>query len=347
MMSEGYSLFCMGNPLLDIIIPHGEELLEKYSLEPNGAIRVEDDSPFYRELVDKYSEKVVYVAGGAAQNAARGAAYILPPRSVVYTGSVGNDSFAEQLVAANRIAGVDQVYHIAEGHRTGTCAVVVTGHNRSLVTYLGAAHHFNEAHLSSPTVAAIINSAKVYYVGGFFLSHGIESALELAKKACAAGKPFVLNLSAPFIPERYTTELQSLMPYVDILVGNEAEAEAYASATGLADKTDLAAVARAIASLPKSNPARPRTAIITHGPKATTVVSAAGLDSTRVFPVAPLSDAEIVDTNGAGDAFAGGLLAGLVLGKSIEECVEMGHKMGSMCVQQVGAQYKWPKVQIL
>lgn len=79
-----------------------------------------------------------------------------------------------------------------------------------------------------------------------------------------------------------------------------------------------------------------------------------------------LTDAEIVDTNGAGDAFAGGFLGAYVAGKDLDECVEVGHKLGSMCVQQVrsptsslssylitddtnqvGPQYKWPKVQVL
>ncbi len=125
------------------------------------------------------------------------------------------------------------------------------------------------------------------------------------------------------------------MPYCDIIIGNEAEAEAWGTANGLADPKDLTAVARAIASQPKSNASRPRTVIITHGPKSTTVVNAADPENAKVFPVTPLSDAEIVDTNGAGDAFAGGLLGGLVLGKSIDEAIEGGHKLGAMCVQQV------------
>jgi adenosine kinase len=50
--------------------------------------------------------------------------------------------------------------------------------------------------------------------------------------------------------------------------------------------------------------------------------------------VARLADDEIVDTNGAGDMFAGGLLGAIVAGKSIDEAVEVGHKLGSMCVKQ-------------
>lgn len=246
------------------------------------------------------------------------------------------------------------------------------------MTTLRAAELFEKAHLASPEVAPCIESARVFYVEGFFLTHGTESALELSKKASEAGKVrlsppppfsppsfpllpvplpaaltprppqvFVLNLSAPFIPQFFQVQLQQILPFCDIVIGNEAEAEAWASASGHAAQTDLAAVATAIATQPKANPSRPRTVIITHGAESTTVVSSAEPDAPRVFDVHPLADAQIVDTNGAGDAFAGGFLGAYVLGKSLEECVEAGHKLGSMCVQQVGPQYQWPKVQIL
>jgi adenosine kinase len=60
-----------------------------------------------------------------------------------------------------------------------------------------------------------------------------------------------------------------------------------------------------------------------------------------------LPEAAIVDTNGAGDAFAGGFLGAYVLGKTIDEAVEVGHRLGQMCVGQVGPQLKWPKENVL
>lgn len=53
--------------------------------------------------------------------------------------------------------------------------------------------------------------------------------------------------------------------------------------------------------------------------------------------VSALPPSEIVDTNGAGDMFAGGYLGAVVLGKSTDEAVEIGHKLGAMCVGQVCA----------
>lgn len=159
-------------------------------------------------------------------------------------------------------------------------------------------------------------------------------------------------------------ELQQVIPYCDFIIGNEAEAEAWGAAAGLPNQKDLAAVAKTLALLPKANTSRPRTIIITHGPHSTILVSSTNPDVPRSFPVHPLSNDQIIDTNGAGDAFAGGFLGALVLGKPIDECVTLGHRLGAMCVQQVrlhgltsdsampmlvqvGPQYQWPKISIV
>ncbi|THH18626.1 hypothetical protein EW146_g2397 [Bondarzewia mesenterica] len=326
-------------------VTNGEELLKKYDLKADDAILAEEKHiSLYDEIVAKH--KITYVAGGAAQNAARGAAYVLPPNSVVYTGCVGDDELAEQLKAANRREGLHEAYLVKKGEKTGACAVVITGHHRSLVTTLRSAEKFDKAHLSTPEVARLIDAANVFYVEGYFLTHGIESAVEVAKKASDASKVFVLNLSAPFIPQFFKVQLEQIFSYCDIIIGNESEAAAWASASGLPDN-DIPSIAKSLASLPKSNPSRPRIVIITQGPSSTILVSSTEPNEPKIFPVDALSDTDIIDTNGAGDAFAGGFLGGFVAGKSLDECVLAGHKMGAMCVQQVGPQYKWPKVNIL
>ncbi|EGN93728.1 hypothetical protein SERLA73DRAFT_163464 [Serpula lacrymans var. lacrymans S7.3] len=346
MASPTYSLFCLGNPLLDMQVTNGEELLKKYDLKANDAILAEEKhTPIYDEVVANY--KVTYVAGGASQNAARGAAYILPPNSVVYTGCVGDDELAEQLKAANKREGLQEAYLVKKGEKTGACAVVITGHHRSLVTTLRAAEKFEQSHLSSSAIAPLVDAAKVFYVEGFFLTHGVESVLEVAKKASNASKVFVLNLSAPFISQFFGAQLQQVIPHTDIIIGNESEAEAWGSANGVPDSKDLPAIAKALASLPKSNASRPRIVIFTQGPHSTIVVSSAEPDSPKTYGVNAIPSDQIVDTNGAGDAFAGGFLGAFVAGKPLDECIEVGHKMGAMCVQLVGPQYKWPKVQVI
>jgi adenosine kinase len=336
----------MGNPLLDMQVRNGEKLLEKYDLKANDAILAEEKhAPIYDELVSEH--EVTYVAGGAAQNAARGAAYILPPGSVVYTGAVGDDDLAEQLKEANKREGLDQVYQVKKGEKTGACAVVITGHYRSLVTTLRVAEKFEKSHLSSPEVAPLIEKAKFFYIEGYFLTHGVEPALELSSKASAAGKTFILNISAPFIAQFFGAQLSQILPYTDIVIGNEAEAEAWATANAYPDPKDLAGIAKTIALLPKANSTRGRTVVFTQGSLHTVVVTSEKPDAPQTFPVDALADAEIVDTNGAGDAFAGGFLGALVAGRGLDESVLAGHALAKAGIQQVGPQYPWPKVNIL
>ena len=86
---------------------------------------------------------------------------------------------------------------------------------------------------------------------------------------------------------------------------------------------------------PKANAARPRVAVITQGAKSTIVVDGAKPEEHKVYSVTPVTSELIVDTNGAGDAFAGGFLGAYVSGRCLEESVDVGHKLGAMCVQLV------------
>lgn len=55
------------------------------------------------------------------------------------------------------------------------------------------------------------------------------------------------------------------------------------------------------------------------------------------YAVIPIAKSKLVDTNGAGDAFVGGFLAQVVLGKSIEESVKAGNYAASVVIQRSGA----------
>ena len=66
---------------------------------------------------------------------------------------------------------------------TGKCGVVVTGHDRSLVTDLGAANEYKLDHLKSPEIWALVENAKYFYVGGYHLTVCPPAIIELGKHA--------------------------------------------------------------------------------------------------------------------------------------------------------------------
>ncbi|SGZ27555.1 BQ5605_C026g10122 [Microbotryum silenes-dioicae] len=335
----------MGNPLLDMQLT-GEaahEMLTKYALKPNDAVLAEGkQNEIYEDLRKNY--KVTYVAGGAAQNCARGAQYVLPNNSTAYLGAVGKDDLADQLRAANEKEGLASYYQVVEDKPTGACAVIITGHDRSLCTTLGAAESFSPSHLDTPKVKSLIDNAKFFYLGGFFLTHGLESALKLAKLAVQNDKPFTMNLSAPFIPQFFKSQLDQILPYVSILIGNEAEAESYALSHDWENPKEIKSVALKLSQIESKTNKKGRIVVITQGSEQTIVAKEGKI---QLFNVAKLDESKIVDTNGAGDAFAGGFLGAYASGKSLEESIEVGHRLGVMNVQLIGPTFKFPKEKVM
>lgn len=344
MAASNFDLVALGNPLLDMQVTGAgaEETLKKYGLKPNDAILAEEKHmPIYKEIADKYS--ITYIAGGASQNAARCAQYVLPPQSTAYFGCVGTDDLADQQRAANDREGLRYVYQISDDAKTGSCAVVITGHDRSLCTNLGAAEKFSKSHLETSEAKALISKAKYFYMEGFFLTHGLESAKVLAQHAQQNDQVFSVNLSAPFIPQFFSAQLDEITALSSLVFGNESEAAAWAESHKLSDTKNLEAIAQAIADSPSSI-SKPRTVIITHGAEPT-IVATQGQKQPKTFPTAKVET--IVDTNGAGDAFAGGVLGALIAGKGLDEAIDVGQKLGRMCIGQSGPVLKFPKEKVM
>lgn len=339
-----FPLVALGNPLLDLQVDVDAEYLAKYELKANDAILIEEKhKPIFKECLANPTVKTI--AGGAAQNAARGAQYILPENSVVYFGSVGKDEYSDLLLKANEEAGVKTLYQYQESHETGKCAALITGHDRSLATDLAAANHFTPDHLEKPENWEYVKGAKFFYIGGFHLTVSPEAIYKLGQHAADENKDFSLNLSAPFIPQFFKDVLDKSITFANYVIGNETEAAAYAEAHGL-PTTDLKEIAKYIAKEPKVNAQKNRTVIITHGLEPTVAVtydSAADAFQVNEYPVHALEASKIKDTNGAGDAFAGGLLAGLVNGDSLEQSIDKGQWLAKLSIQEVGPSFPSPK----
>lgn len=111
----------------------------------------------------------------------------------------------------------------------------------------------------------------------------------------------MLNLSAPFIPQFFKDQLDSVLPYTDYICCNETEARTYSESHSWGTE-DVVEIAKKLTVLPKKNTQRPRTTIITQGLEPTVV--AIGSDNGDVeikqFPVRELAADAITDTNGAG-----------------------------------------------
>lgn len=286
------------------------DLLDKYGLKPANAILAEAQHlPVFHELVEKYP--VEYIAGGATQNSARVCQWMAKtPGAVTYIGAVGKDEYATHLREAATKDGMRVEYFEVDGVATGTCGVLVTGHERSLVANLGAAEKYDIAHVKQPHIWPIVEAASFYYIACFFMTHSVETILAVAQHANENNKVFMMNTAAPFIFQvpPFFENFKRVLPYIDILFGNDSEAEAMSDAFGLGTK-DVTEIAKLVAAMPKIG-SRARFVVITNGCKPTVIAASTG--EVLQIPVIPIEKEKIVDTNGAGDSFAGGFLSQLI-----------------------------------
>jgi adenosine kinase len=207
----------------------------------------------------------------------------------------------------------------------------------SLVANLAAAEKLSSTFVQQPENWKLVENAKYYYFGGFIITHdgGYESAKLVSQHAADNNKTFALNLSAPFLSQFFKERLDSIIKNTDVLFGNEDEARTYAKQAGW-ETEDVQEIAKKLSQLEKGN-ATPRLVVITQGAEAT--CTAVG-DVSNVYPVIKVEDKDIVDTNGAGDAFCGGFMGLYAQGISdAGRAVQAGHHLANLVIKAIGPTY--------
>uniref|UniRef100_A0A1I8IAB3 Adenosine kinase n=1 Tax=Macrostomum lignano TaxID=282301 RepID=A0A1I8IAB3_9PLAT len=264
-----------------------------------------------------------------------------------FLGAVGTDEAGQLLFDLAGRAGLQARLERVSSKPTGICAALITGQNRTLVTRLGAALHFSDAHLASEPCQSLVNQARMLYIGGFFFSSNPGAIARLVK---LEGPLIAMNLHATFLCENFANP--ELLSRIDLLFGNEREA--LTLARHLADCGDaelaklpldcgqknsmisddllLQLAGIIVGRLRQSR--RPRV-VFTHGAKPL-AFAAGGSGGPVGHPVPTVEPARVRDTNGCGDAFVGGFLAGAVEQLSDPACVRLGQYAAEVVIEQDG-----------
>lgn len=334
-LREGILIGC-GNPLLDISTNVDETFLKKYGLKPNDAILAEEKHmPLYKELLEKY--KAEFIAGGSVQNSLRVCQWLLQkPKVATFFGCVGNDNYAKILEEKATHDGLNVKYQYTQDAPTGTCGVLITDAHRSLCANLAAANNFTIEHLQKAENKKLLDGAEYFYISGFFLTVSPPSIMEVAQNAHKNNHTFMMNLSAPFLPQFFKEPMMAAMPYVDILFGNEQEVETFSNEHGWGTK-DIKEIGFKLVDLPKENTQRKRIVVITQGHLPVLLFRD---NQVEEFPVHELTREQMVDTNGAGDAFVGGFLSQYIQKKPFDVCIRCGIWSASQIIQRSGCTFE-------
>lgn len=305
---------CVGSAIVDVLAHSDDAFVASHGLVKGTMALVDHDrsAALYEAM-----PAGIEVSGGSAANTAAGIASL--DGEVAFIGKVRDDALGEIFIHDLRSTGV--VYTTppgASGPPTARCLVLITPDaERTMGTYLGTAGEMSAGDVDP----ALVGSARITYVEGYLVGlPSAEGALEAAVKAAhAAGRKVALTLSDPAWVALQHDAFKALLPDIDILVGNELEA------LELTGESDVEAALRA---LTKSCPV----VALTRG--AAGAIASDGGETARV-PAEPV--ATVVDTTGAGDLFAAGLLLGLARERPLEECLRLGALAAAEVISHIGA----------
>lgn len=189
------------------------------------------------------------------------------------------------------------------------------------------------------TAQVPVDVAGIFYMAGFPLTH--EGGQAVVKKVCehalAENKALCMNISAPFIAQVPFFRAQLLEAFVSCthVFCNESEAAAFGEAMEWEEKT-VKEIAGKLAALDNKREGG-LTAVVTQGADCTFVAKGGNCNSYDVKANPWSLDAcQIIDSNGAGDAFVGGFISKLATGGDEAACVRMGHFAAGAIIQQSG-----------
>ena len=311
-----YDIYGVGAALVDTEVEVSDTFLANASID-KGVMTLVDEARQAELLgaLSAESSAMLRKCGGSVCNSVVAASSL--GAQAFFSGKVADDTDGQLYIDDLKEAGVD--FHSAgqELGITGKCLVMVTDDaERTMNTFLGASEGLSAREIDK---AALVDS-EWFYVEGYLVTDdartaATKEAVELAK---ASGVKVAISLSDPFVVSVFGDALRQVMgDGVDLIFCNKDEAMAF---TGT---ETLDAASEALKQYTK-------TFAITDGAKGAITFDGSSLDYSHGVK------AEAIDTNGAGDMFAGAFLYAITTGRSYAWAASLANDCAARVVAQFG-----------
>lgn len=307
------NVFCVGNAIVDVISEIDQSSFDLLDIVP-GSMNLIDRGRSDQLL--SASDAPIESPGGSAANTAAGVASF--NGKSLFAGKVANDRLGSVFIEGNRSSGVEFAGVVVESDEaTGSSIILVTpDHERTMNTYLGVANQFSESDFDE---FALQNSeilfCELYLWDRPQAKNAISKAMSLIDKSI--GQKISISLSDTFCVERHHSEVVELIKSIDILFANEQEIKCLYN-------SDLeTSIKRASEDV--------EIACITLGEKGSIVVT-----SEKVYNIDPEPASTVIDTTGAGDMYAAGVLFGLTNGFTLKESGRLGSLAAAEVISHFG-----------
>jgi sugar/nucleoside kinase (ribokinase family) len=309
-----YDVFGVGNALVDIQAQVTDAVLNRLGFS-KGVMTLVDEHTQLRVLSELNGAPITRCAGGSAANTVMGLADL--GGKAAYAGKVAGDELGRFCLEDMRKAGVRIEVPPASG-QTGTCVILITPDaQRTMLTHLGLSATLGPDDVDERE----IRKARYVYVEGYLFTadaprQAALKAIELAKKN---GAKVAFTVSDPFLINLYRDEFWKLIEGpVDLLFCNLDEAR---SLTGLHDPIECAHE------------------IHRHAENVALTLSEKGSILMHRGEAIPVEGVQVraVDTTGAGDMYAAGVLYGITNGLSWQQSGHLASHAAARIVTQLGA----------
>jgi sugar/nucleoside kinase (ribokinase family) len=313
-MEKRFDVFGMCNALFDIQAEVTDEVLGALSLGKGGMTLISEDEQ--RAIIPRvYTAIVNTEAGGSGANTMLGIAQL--GGTACYTSRVGRDEHGRMYRDGLARQGVKPNLGNGSGE-TGISLILVTPDaQRTMCTFLGESRELRPDDIDVDDLRA----SRYLYVTGYLwdTDNQKEAVLRAMREAKRSDVKVAFSLSDPFCVERHRNDFHQLLDeHVDVVFSNEQEARGM---TGIADP--LAAAAE-LAKLSGGM------AIVTRDREGSVIHDGRETHEIPIFPV------QAVDTTGAGDSYAAGVLYGLTQGLALPTAGRIGAYVAAQVVAKLG-----------
>lgn len=319
-MTKNYDLYAIGNALVDMEYEVHDEFFLKHKIDKGLMTLVDEERQNYLlEALGTAPRK--QQCGGSAANTAIACAQF--GASTFYSCKVAKDPIGNFYFQDLQDNGVDcnLQHQDREEGTTGKCLVLITPDaERTMNTFLGITSSISKLQVDPEAIRA----SKFIYMEGYLVASpsAREAAIHARRIAEAAGVKTALTFSDVNMVKFFREGLREMMgDGIDLLFCNEAEALAFT------DTDDLALAREMIKTLA-------RTFVITRGEHGALIYDGAAFIDIAAVPV------KAIDTNGAGDMYAGAFLYGITNNHSFASAGKLASMAASRVVSQFGPRLK-------
>ena len=314
-MDDSIQLLGISNAIVDVLTHVEDGFLDRIGADPGSMTLIDRDRA--REIYDMMGP-ATEVSGGSVANTIAGFATL--GGQAAYIGKVRDDQFGEVFNHDLRALGVDvRLTPAIDGAPTARSYIMISPNGqRTMQTYLGACTELGVADITTATVG----KPKVTLIEGYVwdIPEGPALAEKAMRIAADTDTTVALSLSDALCVERHRQSFEdTIRNGAKIVVADEDEIAALvecqdfdSTLAAIRDYDNLFVVTRS-----------EKGSVIVHGDKK--------------VEQAATAVAEIVDTTGAGDAYAAGFLYAWTNDRSLAECARLGTYCATHVIQQVGA----------